>query len=273
MRTRALILAATAASLTVAACRTQPSSTTERPRPPSPTQTSDELTYVALGASLATTYGGANVDYPTLYGKAASEALGEEVVVENEAIPGITSFDLLSLLQTSIDLRDQIAASEIVTVHISANDFNDANDAALTGACAAEGDLSCHRDALTGTKQNLEAIVQEVLSLRSPSDTVIRVLDNFDPYPGNDEYRRFGLPQNYSETIRPVTREWNEFTCDLAESNDIPCVSLYEAFNGPRGDESPFQAGLLLSDGEHLSDKGHKAVAAELAKLGFEPLA
>lgn len=271
MRTRALILAATAASLAVTACGTQPSSTRESP-PTSPVETSDELTYVALGDSLATTYGGASVDYPTLYGEAAAQALGEEVVVENEAIPGITSGDLLNRLQDSY-LRDKVREAEIVTVQISANDFNDANDAALLGDCAAKGDLSCHRRALEDIKENLEAIVQELLSLRSPSDAVIRFIDNFDRYPGNESYRRFSLPQNYSETIRPVIQEWNEFTCRLAERQEIPCVSLYEAFNGRRGDESPFQAGLLLSDGVHLSDKGHEAVAAELAEVGFEPLA
>jgi lysophospholipase L1-like esterase len=272
MTTRALILAA-AASLALAACGTRPSVIGEDPPPPSPAEASDELSYVALGDSLSTTYGGANKAWPSIYGKAAGKALGEELVVESEAIPGITSGDLLSMLHDSTSLRDQIAAAEIVTIYIGGNDFRNANEAALVGGCAAEGDLSCHRDALEGLKERLEAIVEELLSLRSPSDTIIRMLDNFDRFPDNEVIRAEGYPKEYSETIRPILQEWNEFTCDLAESKDIPCVSLYEAFNGPRGEESPFEAGLLGSDGDHLSDRGHRAVAAELAKLGFAPLA
>ena len=269
MRTRALILAGVAASLAVAACGAQPSSTGESPPPPSPTQTSDELTYVALGDSLATTSGGASEAYPEIYGRAAEEALGDQVVVENEAVPGSTSEQLLSLLQGT--LREQVAEAEIVTVQISSNDFNDADNASVLGDCAAELDLSCHREALEDVKKNLGAIVQELLSLRSPSETIIRFIGNWDRYPGNEAYES-SLPRNFSETIRPVMREWNEFTCRLAENNDIPCVPLYEVFNGPRGDASPFEAGLLASDGIHLSNKGHEAVAAELEELGFAPL-
>ena len=271
MRTRALILAATAASLALAACGTEPSPTKERPPAPGPAET--EFAYVALGDSLATTFGGASVDYPTLYGEAAAEALGEQVVVENEAIPGITSGSLLILVRTSGPLQDKLRDAEIVTVHIGANDFNSANDAALEGDCAAEGDLSCHREALDGIKANLEGIVQEILSLRSTSDTVIRIVDNFNRFPSNEAMQEAGFPEDYWKTIRPVIQEWNEFTCDLAERNHIPCVSLYEALNGPQAKKSPFQAGLLLPDGVHLSDKGHQAVAAELEELGFAPLA
>lgn len=271
MRTRALIMAATAASLALAACGTEPSSTKERSPAPGPAES--ELTYVALGDSLATTYGGASVDYPTLYGEAAALALGEEVVVENEAIPGITSGSLLILLRSSGPLQAKIRDAEIVTVHIGGNDFNSANNASLERDCAAKGDLSCHREALEGVKENLEAIVQEILSLRSPSDTIIRVIANYDRFPDNEAMQNRGFPDDYSEAIRPIMQEWNAFTCDLAERNRITCVSLYRAFNGPRGRESPFQKGLLTPDGDHLSDMGHKAIAAELAELGFAPLA
>src|ERR671923_1154786 len=115
------------------------------------------------------------------------------------------------------------------------------------------------------------SITQELLSLRSPWDTVFRFLTTFDTRPDNPTSRSRGFPRSYAETIRPIMREWDEFTCNLADSHDSPCVSPYEALNGPRGDESPFQAGLLASDGQHLSDDGHRAVAAELAKIGFAP--
>ena len=97
--------------------------------------------------------------------------------------------------------------------------------------------------------------------------------DNFNRFPSNEAMQEAGFPEDYWKTIGPVIQEWSEFTCDLAERNDTPCVSLHEALNGPQAKKSPFQAGLLLPDGVHLSDKGHKAIAAELAELGFAPLA
>lgn len=272
MRSRALVLAGTTLLLGLVACGTEPGSTGGGSPSASPAETSTQLMYVALGDSTATDYGGAITDYPTLYGEIAADALGEQVVVQNEAVPGITSSDLLSFLRNP-PFRDSIAEADIVTVQISVNDFRGANTAALDGGCAANGDLSCHTEALEGVKQNLDAIVDEVLSLWDPSETVIRFIDNFDPYPGNKPLERLGLPSDYSRTIRPIVEEWNAFTCDLAESNGISCVSLYEAFNGPRGDRSPFQAGFLLPDGAHLTDRGHEAVAEEVAELGFAPLA
>jgi lysophospholipase L1-like esterase len=270
MRTRALILAGAAAWQVLAACGTEPPSAKESPAAPSSAET--PLRYVALGDSLVTTFGGASVAYPTLFGEAVAEALGREVIVENEATPGISSGTLAIQLRQPW-LQDKLREAEIVTVQISGNDFRSANDAALQGDCAASGDLSCHEEALEGIKENLEAIVQEILSLRGTSDTIIRIIDNFDEFPDNEVMESYGFPEDYSETIRPIIRKWNRFTCELAERNDIPCVSLYEAFNGPRGTESPFQKGLLAADGDHLSDKGHEAVAAELAELGFAPLA
>lgn len=268
MRSRALILVGAAASLVVTSCGTGPSSTSESPSSPA----GAELSYVALGDSLATTFPAASAAYPTLYGEATAEALGQSVEVVNEAIVGITSEELLAIVRSS-RVQEELAEAEIVTVNIGTNDFRPAEDATLRGGCVAKGDLGCHEKALEGVKKNFEAIVQEILSLRSPSDTVIRIVDNFNRFVDNDYYARTSLPKNYSETIRPIYQEWNEFTCDLARSNDIPCVSLYEAFNGPRGTKSPYQAGLLVSDGQHLSDKGHEAVAAELEEVGFAPLA
>jgi hypothetical protein len=52
----------------------------------------------------------------------------------------------------------------------------------------------------------------------------------------------------------------------------MQCVDIYTAFNGPDGSESPYEKGLLSHDGEHLTDDGHEAIAAELAAVGYEPL-
>jgi lysophospholipase L1-like esterase len=254
---------------TVAGCSTQ-QDPADKPSAP-PEATSAVFNYVALGDSSATTEGGATIAYPTYYGELAAEALGVEVAGVNEARSGTTSADLLDALERFAPLREEVSGAEIITVTTSGNDFVPADDASVEGKCASTGDLSCHLNILKGTRATLEAIVAEIRSLRGDEPTIIRFTDFYDPLPGNPAAKGL-FPPAYAKNIRAFNREWSDTICGVAERNDIPCARIYKAFNGPRGAKSPFEAGFLASDGFHLSDEGHEAVAAELDKLGYAPL-
>jgi lysophospholipase L1-like esterase len=266
------VLAALSAMLVGCGTEQRPAAESGSPSP-SPTA-SEGLDYVALGDSIITSADVANTDYPSLYADALEVALGQEVELNNEAVPNSTSADLLSSLQleTATSLSAVLAEAEIITLQISYSDTGEADEATLEGGCAADGDLSCHEDALEEMKTNMQGIVEKILSLRSTSDTIIRILNVQDPFPENEVLQDVGFPPDYSETIRPITEEWNGYICDLAEENDIPCVDVYAAFNGPKGSDSPFSDGLISDDGQHLSDEGHELIASELEALGYAPL-
>ena len=228
------------------------------------------LDYVALGDSLATTEGGATVAYPAVYARLAEAALGRRVRLSNEAVPGITTTDLLSSLRDSSDLRGQLEKAEIITVTISGNDWEPAYDAVLAGRCKR---LRCLENTLSDIEENLEAIVDELLTLRSTSETIIRFTDYFDGLIRNPVARAAGLRPRLWRDLVPTIRAWSDVTCEVAENSGIPCARTSPAFNGPDGSRSPYREGLLASDGRHLSDEGHGLMAREVAALGFEPLA
>lgn len=138
-----------------------------------------------------------------------------------------------------------IAEAEIVTVQISFSDTGEADEATLQGECAANGDLTCHEEALEEMKSNMQAIMEKILSLRDSSETIIRVLNIYDPFPDNAALEDVGFPRDYTETIRPVTEEWNRYICGLAEENGLPCADIYHAFNRPKGTKSP--SGMVSS--------------------------
>jgi lysophospholipase L1-like esterase len=227
------------------------------------------LDYVSLGDSLPTTEGGASRAYPAYYAGIVERTLGREVRLANEAVPGATSADLLRSLRSSSALRSKLAAAEIITVTISANDWEPTYNAFLAGGCE---DLRCLDNRLDRIEENLEAIVGELLAIRSPEDTIIRFTDYFDSLIKNPVARAAGLRAHLWRDLVPTIRKWSEAICGLAESNGIACARMAPAFNGQDGSTSPYREGLLAIDGRHLSDEGHRLMARELGALGFAPL-
>lgn len=159
-----------------------------------------------------------------------------------------------------------IAEAEVVTVQISFSDTGEADEATLQGECAANGDLTCHEEALEEMKSNRQAIVERIFSLRDSSETIIRLLNVYDPSPDNAALEDVGFPRGYSETIRPVTEEWNRYICDLAEENGLPCADIYLAFNGPKGTRSPFRDCLLADDGQPCQQSSWDASTPQSAQ-------
>ena len=49
------------------------------------------------------------------------------------------------------------------------------------------------------------------------------------------------------------------------------CADIYTVFNGSSGRDNPHAKGLISEDGVHPSVKGHRAIAATIAQLGYSP--
>lgn len=228
------------------------------------------LDYVALGDSLPTTEGGASRAYPSYYTDIAEKTLGREVRLINRAVPGATSEDLLVSLRNSASVRSDLEQAEIITVTISANDWEPSYNAYLAGRCE---ELACLEKRLKSIEQNLEDIIEELLAIRGTEDTVIRFTDYFDSLMKNPVARAAGLRPQLWRNLVPTIREWSDLICGMAERNGIACARTAPAFNGPDGSNSPYRQGLLAFDGRHLSEEGHRLMAREIAALGFEPFA
>ncbi|MBA3754014.1 MAG: hypothetical protein H0X01_07750, partial [Nitrospira sp.] len=80
---------------------------------------------------------------------------------------------------------------------------------------------------------------------------------------------------NDFQVIKPYLDDANKHILITAAANSIPCARVYQAFNGPNGDEDAGGKGYLSvydPSGVHPNDAGHKVIADLFRDLGYFPL-
>jgi len=222
--------------------------------------------YTALGDSLAAGLNDSQGGYVPRFRNYVQSDTGATVNLNNRGVSGWTSEDLLRALRADETLRTQIANSQIVTWNIGANDFQDAVRRYQSGTCGGADNQDCIRATVANFKTNWNAIIAQILSLRSPSNTILRTMDNYNP--AVDLARAFGvLP-----VIKPYLDDINRFIVLSALSNRILPARVYHAFNGANGESDAGRRGYLSADGVHPNDTGHDIIATAFRALGYQPL-
>jgi lysophospholipase L1-like esterase len=222
--------------------------------------------YTALGDSLAAGLNDSQGGYAARFRNYVQADTGASVTLNNRGVSGWTSAQLLNALRTDESLRTRIANSQIVTWNIGANDFQDALTRFQSGSCGGADNQECIRAAVANLKTNWNAIVAQILSLRSPSNTILRTMDNYNP--AVDLARIFGV----LHIVKPYLEEMNRFIFLSAVNNRIGCARVYQAFNGVNGEADAGRRGYISADGIHPNELGHDIIAAELRALGYQPL-
>ncbi len=222
--------------------------------------------YTALGDSLAAGLNDSQGGYAVRFRNYVQADTGANVTLVNRGVSGWTSAELLHALRTDESLRAQLANSQLITWNIGANDFQDALTRYQSGSCGGADNQNCVRAAVANLKTNWNAIVAQILSLRSPSNTIIRTMDNYNP--AVDLARAFGL----LPIIKPYIEEINRFIFLSAVNNRIGCARVYLAFNGVNGEADAGRRGYLSADGIHPNELGHDIIASELRALSYAPL-
>jgi len=129
--------------------------------------------YVALGDSLAVSVG-AREGYVDRYAARIETDTGARVEILNLGVSGQTSPELLRALRSDASMRRALSSAEVVTFNIGINDLGHAGEAYESGECGGGDGRDCLRAAVDKLKENWDAIVAELLSLRSAENTVIR---------------------------------------------------------------------------------------------------
>jgi lysophospholipase L1-like esterase len=202
--------------------------------------------YVALGDSLAAGVG-ARRGYVARYSEHLSNDTGARVELNNLGVSGQTSSQLLRTLKNDPSTRRALRGAEVVTYNIGINDLGQARGSYEAGTCDGAQGERCLRAAVKEFEGNWDAITREILSLRSPDETIIRTAGlGYTPRAG----RVFG----------PYLKEANHHIAASADEGGIPYaeVSLGDGGLGP--------------DGLHPDDSGYEAIAYRLQRLGYEPL-
>jgi lysophospholipase L1-like esterase len=215
--------------------------------------------YVALGDSLTVGLG-ASRGYVDRYAGYIEADTGAQVSITNLGQSGETSSQLLYALRSDSSLRRALSAAEVVTFNIGINDLGRAGEAYENGTCGGTDNQDCLRAAVETFEENWNAVIAELLSLRSTSDTIIRTAGlGYTPYVFIDEARDI-RPSKDSRVFKPYVDEVNRHIATTATNNDIPYTEVYL-------DERD-----ISRDGVHPNDEGYEVIADELRELGYDPL-
>lgn len=216
--------------------------------------------YVALGDSIAMGFVDKYADY-------IEEDLGVEIAMHFWCRGSQGSDLLLHALRNDEELRSDIGEAEVVTFMVSTQRLRSPDHAYRDGTCGGPDNQDCFREALALYKADTDAIIDEILSLRSTSDTIIRVMTYYS-WLVND-WRGKG----YFENLNPYWVACNEYLVQAASEHHIPVARVDVAFNGPNRDEDPSGKGYLASDRQHPNQVGFGLMADLHRELGYEPLA
>jgi hypothetical protein len=248
--------------LLVVACGTPQSAPTSTATPiPEPTVTptfiptvaATEWLHVALGDSEASCCGARS--YPEYYDEFIEQDLNVKVNLRNLSVGGQTTGELLLMLDDE-DVRSLISEAQVVTLVIMMDDIY---------PCRV-GDKDCVGEKLTTARANYTAIIEEILVLTSPEETIIRTQTFDNPFVNKWK------EQGDFEERKPTIDRLNRQIIDVASLHNIPVARVYLDFNGPNGDQDPGEKGYISGDGMHNSDAGVRRMAELLRELGYEPL-
>jgi lysophospholipase L1-like esterase len=231
--------------------------------------------YTALGDSIGFgLFAPIGDGYVPAYGRLVETNTGANVTLVNTSIPGWTSSDLLGAIRGNILFRVSVATSSIVTVNIGGNDLLGARGSYGNRTCGGPDNQDCLRATVATFKANWNAILDQVLSLRSTRNTVIRTMDIYNPYV-NEDRARDSWPNdqgNDFQVAKVYLDQINNHIRMTSAARNIPCARVYLAFNGPNGDIDAGDRGFIAFDGLHPNGLGHSRIAELLGNLGYSPL-
>lgn len=238
-----------------------------------PTPTPEIWNYTAIGDSLAVGLY-ALVGYVPRYRNYVSIDNAVSVNMTKYAVGGQTSDQLLNALKTNASYRNSVSNSKLVTFDIGGADFLNARTAYKALTCGGTDNQDCIRNAMSNFKTSWNGILNEILLMRSLSNTVIRTMDVYNPYVNEDKIADTWPNDqgNDFQVFKPYADEMNGYIASTCAIAGIPRANVYQTFNGVNGDEDPSDKGYISFDGMHPNDTGHRVIADMFRVLGYSPL-
>lgn len=224
------------------------------------TQSDKEWDLVVMGDSLMS-------GLASRYAAHLEHDLGIRVIVHNQTRDNCGSSCLLRSLRPGSELQQHLREAEVVIFNVGLAVFKDpATKYAFgsSGSCGGTDDQDCLREALKVYQDDTDAIFTEIVSLCSPSETLIRTMDIHQVLVKElKEAEAFDVVNNY-------WREANEHVIQVATEHHIPVARVYTTFMGATGDADPRDKGLVQSDGTHPTGEGADLMAELFRDLGYE---
>lgn len=227
-----------------------------------PTPEAAPYRYVAIGDSISTGIW----HWPGFVGAYADHIendTGRVVTVDNRAVNGLTSGELLNAVRTNQAMRNALRDADVITWSIGGNDLRGARTAYKEEECGGGDNQDCLRDVEEQVADDWDDIIDEVLALRG-SDTIVRTMDIYNPYVDDDKADGdFAVFKGYVDGLNQQLRS-------AAQGAGIPVAGVYAAFNGASGEQDAVQ--YITFDGLHPDTGGHAVIAGLLRAFGYAPL-
>lgn len=210
--------------------------------------------YVVLGSSIGTWW-------TKYYLELIESDLGVKIQYHYYYVPSQPVSALLANVMNNKQLREDVRNAEIITIGVGSADMFKAID---DYSKFSQSDRQKLEEAVEIFRETYNSMLSEVVSITSPTDTIIRIMDFYFPWVGR--YKEMGV---YS-SVKQYWMKFNECIIQAGSQYSIPVAHVFEAFNGPLGDDDPADKDYLSLDGKHPNVKGMKLIAEEFRKLGYQ---
>ena len=175
---------------------------------------------------------------------------------------GKDSTTLLRAVRDDETTRAAIADADVILISTGPNEFGLAVEPIQSGTCGGADDADCIRALGERWSANFDAILDEIVALRSGRPTVIRLVNGANPFVSYPEMVE-GMPEGFATGNGALTVQLlTDAMCDAAEAHDAVCVDVRPLLNGPS----------MLEPAQEESPEAIRAVADALLATGIDEL-
>jgi lysophospholipase L1-like esterase len=200
--------------------------------------------------------------FPQTYGSMLSARTGARVTVDNRAVSGLDTSDLISQLNTPA-VENAARRADVFLVTIGANDFGDHHDQVVDGECGS-GDTDCVSDELESLRANLTSVLAKIRALRQGKPTSMLVTGYWNVFQDGDVALR-DVGASGLQASLDLTRRANAVIASVAAAAGARYVDLFEPFEQSGQDVTS----LMAADGDHPDAAGHELIARALLEAGL----
>jgi hypothetical protein len=156
---------------------------------------------------------------------------------ERSTANGKTSLSLLQAVRNDARTRETIAAADVILISTGGNEMLPVVDQIKAGTCGDDDESDCIAALGERWRTNYDAILTEIDTLRAGQPTVIRFVNDENPFVSYPELAE-GLPDGFATGGGArIFKLLHDTMCEAALAHGGLCVDVRPIINGPSLDQ------------------------------------